>query len=56
MEPECYEMDNFDIKMGYFYGSPDYKNKNLHYRKMVLIKKNIQGNNTKAKSPSLTYK
>ena len=25
------------------YGSPDFKNTNLHYRKMVLTKKNIQG-------------
>ena len=24
----------------YFYGSPDYKNTYLHYRKMVLTKKN----------------
>ena len=29
----------------YFYGSPDYKNTNLHYRKMLLTKRIIQGMN-----------
>ena len=27
----------------YFYGSPYYKNTNLHHRKMVLTRENIQG-------------
>ena len=44
IEPECFEMAKFYKKTGWgrplrqFYGSPDYKNTNLHNRKMFLTK------------------
>ena len=38
-----YLYSNYDIYTLYFYGSPYYKDTNLHFRKMLLTKRIIEG-------------
>ena len=42
-KPPQYLYSKYDIYTLYFYGCPDYKNTNLHYRKMLITKRIIQG-------------